>query len=143
MKKLNFNIHIHASPEKVWDVLWTDASYREWVSVFYPGSHALSDWQEGSRILFVEGSGQNGMFSKIARLIPNEYMSFQHLGEWKNGAEAPGESAWENAFENYRLSATENGTDLQVEIDAHEPHAEYFQDIFPKALDKVKALAEQ
>lgn len=146
MKKLNFTIHINATREKVWNILWTDATYRAWTSVFHEGSQAQSDWKEGSKILFVGSDGKNGMVSKIARLIPNEYMSFQHLGELKDGVEdyeAAKTQGWGDAFENYTLTAAGGTeTELTVELDAESSFTDYFQDKFPKALAKVKELAE-
>jgi len=34
MKKINFNIEIDASAQKVWQVLWSDSTYRKWTSAF-------------------------------------------------------------------------------------------------------------
>ncbi len=145
MKKLTFSIQINAPKERVWSILWTDETYRAWTTVFHPGSYAQSDWKEGSKILFLGGDGSDGMVSKIARLIPNEFMSFQHLGEMKNGVEdvdSPAVKVWEGAHENYTLQEKNGGTELGVELDADNSFADYFLDKFPKALEKVKELAE-
>lgn len=144
MQKLTFSTHIRASKNRVWHVLWDDASYRQWTAAFHEGSYAESDWQEGSKILFL-GSGGDGMVSRIARLVPNEFMSFQHLGEMKGGvedfssAEAQG---WAGAHENYTLRENGGGTELSVELDVENSFAEYFVGAFPKALARVKELAE-
>jgi uncharacterized protein YndB with AHSA1/START domain len=146
MKKLTFSIQIDAPKEQVWNVLWNDESYRAWTSVFHPGSYAKSDWKEGSKILFLGGDGNDGMISTIARLIPNEFMSFQHLGELKNGVEdydSPSAKGWAGAMENYTLQEKNGGTELSVELDADNSFADYFTQAFPKALDKVKELAEK
>ena len=145
MKKRIFTTPINASKERVWDSLWEDQNYRYWTSVFAECSSAESDWQEGSKILFLDGKGM-GMTSKIARKIPYEFMSFQHLGYIKDGvedfaiAEAKG---WAGALENYTLREENGITTLTVELDNDEEHAGYFQDTFPKALEKVKELAER
>lgn len=81
------------------------------------------------------------MSSRIAKLVPNEFMSFEHLGEIKNGVENLSTS-WSGAHENYRLRPTDTGTELSVEIDIDDSFAEYFLGTFPKALAKIKALAE-
>ena len=86
MKKLNFSIEIKAPKEKVWRILWDDITYRKWTGAFSEGSYAVSDWEEGSKILFLSPNGE-GMFSTIAKKIPNEFMSFKHLGMVKNGVE--------------------------------------------------------
>lgn len=144
MKKLSFIISINASPEKVWNVLWEDATYRQWTNAFSEGSHAISDWKEGSPILFLGPDG-GGMFSEIAKLIPNEYMAFRHLGMAKDGKRAPDTEetkGWAGAMETYTLKRNGNATDVTVELDTVEDHAGYFQETFPKALAIAKKIAE-
>lgn len=139
MTRLTFSISIHAPRERVWQVLWDDATYRQWTAVFSDESHAESDWQEGSFVRFLDGKG-NGMLSRIARLVPNEWMSFEHLGQLRDDAED--RTKWSGFMENYRLTHSERGTVLQVEVDTEDEYADVFRDLFPKALQKVKELAE-
>lgn len=144
MHTLNFSIQINASKEKVWNVLWDDKTYREWTSVFSEGSYAVTDWKEGGRVLFLSSDGE-GMFSLIAKNNPNEFMSFKHLGVIKNGKEQPSDEEtkkWSGAMENYSLKETNHVTELSVEINVTEGHVEYFNETFPKALEKVKGLCE-
>ncbi len=144
MKKLNFSTQINATKERVWNILWDDATYRQWTAAFHEGSYAESDWQEGSKILFL-GPGGNGMISRIARLVPNEIMTFEHLGEMKEGVEdftTAAEKGWAGALEHYALHEINGGTKLFVELDWDDEFADYFQKTFPKALEKVKELAE-
>lgn len=75
MKKFDFLIEIKAPKIKVWNVLWDDATYRKWTATFSEGSQALSEWREGSKVLFLSPGGE-GMFSIIHKKIPNEFMSF-------------------------------------------------------------------
>ena len=79
MKTLRFTITIHAPKEAVWATLWNDSTYREWTSVFSEGSYADTDWKEGSKVLFLSGTGE-GMYSTIARNKPNECSS--NIWEW-------------------------------------------------------------
>jgi len=144
MKQLNFTIHINAPREKVWKVLWDDASYRKWTAVFSEGSYAVTDWQEGSKVLFLSPSGE-GMFSRIAKSVPNQLMSFEHLGTVKDGVEQPATDetkGWEGAMENYQLEDKNGGTQLTLTMDMMEAHENYFKEHFPKALETVKSLAE-
>ncbi len=140
MKKINFSVDINAPREKVWNVLWDDASYRSWTSVFSEGSHAETDWKEGSKVLFLNETG-DGMVSKIAKKNEPEFMSFEHLGEVKNGVEEQKE--WAGAHEDYMLKETNGITHLQVEMDSTAEFEEYFSKTFPKALEKVKELSEK
>ena len=145
MERKEFTIDINAPREKVWDVLWQDDSYRKWTSVFSEGSHAETDWKKGSKVLFLDGKG-SGMIAKIAENIPNEYMSIQHLGMLNDGVE-DFESAkvkeWAGALENYTLENKDGKTHLVVDMDIAEEYKDYFANTWPKALDKVKELAEK
>lgn len=144
MERRTFKISIDAPREKVWDILWSDATYREWTSVFSEGSRAESDWKQGSKILFLDGKGA-GMVSTIAVKKAPEFMSFKHLGEVHAGVEdltSKRVSEWSGALENYTLKSVHGKTELSVEIDLADEFKDYFLEIFPKALDKVKSLAE-
>ena len=140
MTTLNFSVEINAPKEKVWQILWDDQSYRQWTSVFMEGSHAKSDWQEGSKILFIAPSG-DGMFSTIHKKVDNSQMVFKHLGEIKGGIETT--SNWGGAFESYFLTDKDGATELKVELNTTEDFQQYFKDTFPKALALVKQLAEK
>ena len=144
MKTLTFNTSINASPEKVWKTLWEDETYRKWTSAFSEGSYALSTWKEGARVFFLAPSG-DGMFSEIAKLVPNEYMAFRHLGEMKGGKEQPETEItkqWSGCMETYTLKANGHATDLTVTVEIVEDHADYFNGAFPKALALLKEIAE-
>lgn len=144
MKKYRFTTHINAPRERVWQILWDDATYRAWTAAFTEGSYAESDWQEGSKICFMAPGG-HGMVSRIAVLVPNEKMTFEHLGEIKNGVEdvtSPAVQNWAGSQEKYELHDQDGGTRLDVELDGSEAEADYFAKTFPIALAKVKELSE-
>ncbi|HEX8332923.1 MAG TPA: SRPBCC domain-containing protein [Segetibacter sp.] len=144
MEKLHFTQTINAPKEKVWSTLWEDETYRKWTSAFSPSSYAESDWKEGSKILFLDGNG-SGMVSKIEANKPNEFMSFKHLGEVKNGVEDTESDAvkgWAGALENYTLKEAEGKTELAVEMDVHPEYKDMFMKMFPNALEQVKILSE-
>ena len=142
MTKLHFSTEIDAPREAVWKALWDDASYRDWTSVFSEGSYAVSDWKEGSKIQFIDPKSGSGMSAVIQSMRPNEFMSFRHVAEIKIGKElAPG--GWSGAMENYTLSDNGRGvTTLGVDLDAGDEHRATFEDLFPRALARVKALSE-
>lgn len=152
MEKQQFKVSIDAPREKVWSILWNDATYREWTSAFMEGSKAetegskaVTDWKKGSKVLFLSASNE-GMVSRIEENIPNEFMSFKHLGVVKDGVEdIGGEKAkeWAGSLENYTLKNVNGRTELTVDIDVSDEYKDYFQTTFPKALDKVKELAEK
>jgi uncharacterized protein YndB with AHSA1/START domain len=145
MEKQEFKIAIDAPREKVWNILWDDDSYQAWTAAFTEGSHAITDWKKGSKVLFLDGKGM-GMVSKIDETIPNEYMSFEHLGYVKDGVEDVSSEEVKNfagAHENYTLKDVDGKTELIVDMDINDQYKDYFTQTFPKALAKVKELAEQ
>jgi hypothetical protein len=144
MEKLNFSIDINAPKEKVWKVLWDDETYTKWTSVFCEGSSATTDWQEGSKVLFLDGKG-SGMVSKIEAKKPNEFMSFKHLGAVKDGVEdttSEKVKEWAGALENYTLKENDGVTTLTVEMDVVEEFKDFMLKTFPGGLQKVKELSE-
>lgn len=142
LTQLQFSIDIKAPRQKVWDVLWDDATYRDWTSAFAEGSYAVSDWQEGSKIRFLDPGSGSGMSAVIERKRPNEFMSFRHMAEIKDGQEQP-PAEWSGAMENYTLKDNGSGTTLTVDLDAPDEFREVFEEKFPKALQRVKTLAEK
>lgn len=145
MEKSTFKITIDAPREKVWEVLWGDASYRQWTAVFAEGSRVETTWEKGSKVLFL-GNSNEGMVARIADKVPNEYMSFQHLGEVNNGVEdvtSDKVKAWAGAFENYTLTNVNGKTELLVDMDLADEFKDYFTKTWPQALEKVKELSEK
>lgn len=147
MEKNEYRITINATREKVWNTLWNDDTYRAWTAPFAEGSNARTDWKKGSKVLFLDNNNE-GMVSTIAENRPNEYMSIRHLGIVKNGVEdydSEESKKWGNSFENYTLKFVNGGTELVVDMSSDsipEEYKDYFAQTWPKALNKLKELAE-
>jgi uncharacterized protein YndB with AHSA1/START domain len=144
MEKMNFKTVINATPEKIWKVLWDDETYRKWTSAFAEGSCAETDWKQGSKVLFTDGKG-SGMVSRIAENRPNEYMSFEHLGEVHDGVEdttSERVQQWAGSHENYTLKKAGDKTELIIDMDIAEEYKDMFSQMWPKALENVKNLSE-
>ncbi len=149
MQKLHFSIMIQAPKEKVWHTMLDDQSYREWTTVFNPGSYYKGDWSKGSKILFLgphpDGSGEAGMVSRIADNKPYEYISIEHLGLIKDGVEdATSEAAKKMtpAFENYTFVEKDGATEVVVDIDVDDEYREMFEKMWLEALPLLKEIAE-
>ncbi|SFH19132.1 SRPBCC domain-containing protein [Pedobacter insulae] len=146
---MDFNIEINASREKVWDVLFGEKTYPIWTTAFSEGSKVETDWKKGSKALFLDSSNR-GMVSRIADNVPNEYMSIEHLGMYDNGVEdyeSEQVKMWAGAKENYTLTDLGGKTNLHIfmEMDESEQNKQMidmFAEMWPKALAKVKELAE-
>lgn len=145
MEKLQFKTVIDAPREKVWNVLWGDATYGQWTSAFSETSRVETDWKPGSKVLFLDGSGM-GMVSRISENRAPEYMSFEHLGEVKDGVEdteSDRVKQWAGAHENYTLRNAGGKTELMIDMDITDEFKDMFEKMWPKALANVKQLAEK
>jgi len=150
MHKLNFSIVINAPKAKVWNTMLDDATYRVWTEAFTPGSHYVGDWSQGSKILFLgpnKTGGASGMVSRIKENRLHEYISIEHLGEVHDGKEdtsSEAVKAWAGAHENYTFKEKDKNTEVLVGIDSSGGEfEEMFKDMWPKALQKLKELAEK
>ncbi len=148
-KTLHFEIEINAAADKVYRLMLEDKTYREWTTEFNATSRYEGSWDKGSKILFLgddEHGNTGGMVSRIKENIPNEFISIEHLGVIEKGIErTSGEDIeqWAGALENYTFKSDGGKTLLQVEMDSNEEFAEYFTDMWPKALKKLKAICER
>ena len=145
MQKEKFSIMIHAPREKVWQVLWGKSTYPVWTEPFGAGSRVETDWQEGGRVLFLSGEN-DGMIARIAKKNDNEFMSFEHLGMIdKDGNEdfdSEKVKPWAGSREDYRLTENDGKTELEVELDVDDSYKDFFQDSFPRALQRIKELSQ-
>lgn len=139
MEKIEFKTEINASAEKVWDVLFGKDTYPKWTVAFAENSSVETDWQKGSKAIFGDGTG-NGMLAVIEDNIPNKFMSIKHLGEVKDGKEELKD--WGEPLENYSLSEKDGKTELKIDMGITDEWKGYFEETWPKALQKVKDLAE-
>jgi len=76
---------------------------------------------------------------------PNEYMSFEHLGEVKDGVEdisSEKVKVWSGSKENYTLKDAGGKTELIVDMDISEDFKDYFINTWPKAMEQIKVLSE-
>jgi hypothetical protein len=138
------SVDIHAAKANVWDVLINDKFTRIWYAEFSDGAHAQTDWQVGSKTLFIDNTN-NGLIGKVIANKPNELISIEFSGEVRNGIEDyDGESAQaiKGGLESYRLSEKNGITHLQIEADLTEDFATLMSVAWENALQKIKSLSE-
>ncbi len=146
MKNLQFAETIDATPEDVWHAMLDPEPYRVWTSAFGEGGYYEGGWETGDRILFLGPGGMEGMVSEIAESRPHEFVSIRHLGVVQDGVEdTESEEArkWAPAYENYTLRPKGDATELEVSTDVAEEYEEFMSDAWPKALAKLKEVAEK
>lgn len=143
MEVLKFSIKISASPEKVWNVLFTDENYPKWAKVFCEGSKAETSWEKGATVEFIIPDG-NGTFAIIQEKVTDQLMVFKHLGVLENGKKMDNEASkqWKDVKESYELIEIKGKTNLVVEMDSIAEYSAHFKEEFPKALKRIKELSE-
>lgn len=148
MEKLTYSIAINAPVEKVFTTMLAPDTYKQWTYEFNPTSHYEGGWNKGDKILFIgiddEGK-KGGMVASIEENIPNKYVSIRHYGLLDGDneiTEGPAVEGWANALENYSFSETDGITTVTADVDVNENYVDYFNETWPKALDKLKNICE-
>ena len=149
MKTLQFTKEINAPAQKVWDALWSEATYPQWTAPFNPapdgGSLMRSDWKLGGKTLFLDTKG-NGMISTIRTMNEPYEIAFEHLGEVIDGKEDTASEkvkSWAGSLEEYHLSESNGTTTLKASVQTGEEWAGMMNDGFTKGLEIVKKISEQ
>ena len=152
MKKLQFKVSINAPVAKVYDFMLginSKSTYEQWTSLFNPTSTYEGSWVKGNKILFVgvdEKGEKGGLVSEIAENIPSQFVSIRHYGLLtadKEITEGPEVEKWANGFENYSFEENNGTTSVTVDLDTTEDFVGYMNEIYPKALGKLKEMCEQ
>lgn len=148
MQKLQYHINISAPAAKVAETMLGKDTYSQWTSVFNPTSYFEGGWNKGDKIYFIglnkEGK-KEGMVSEIAEHIPNRFVSIRHYGIYNNGeeiTEGPEVEKWAGGNENYTFTENNGSTTVTVDVDVTDEFTGYFNDTFPKALQKLKEICE-
>lgn len=140
-----FQIQINAPAIEVWQHMIDAKDYVDWTTPFCEGSYFEGSWEKGTTIRFLSPQG-GGMYSRIVENRKGEFISIEHLGEISATGEIDTEServrSWAPAFENYHFVAKDGGTLLRIEMDVSQEWDDYMQSTWPKALERLKAIAE-
>ena len=151
MKKITFKEHINAPVQIVYDTMLginDIKTYEEWTSQFNPTSTYEGLWKKGETMYFIgtDDSGKRGgMISEIVENIANKFVSIKHYGIVDGDQEiTSGEQveSWAGSLENYYFEDINGSTTVIIELDVDENYLDYFSDTWPKALKKLKELAE-
>jgi len=142
MQKLQFSINIEAPRERVWNTLWEDKTFRDWANNIDEGMYMVGEIKEGNQVQFFSISGY-GVTSLVEKLAVNEFVSFRHMADTQDNGEREREKEWTGGTESYSLAENDGVTTLTVNMDVPPGQEETFKDRLPKALAKVKMLAEE
>jgi len=148
MKILQFRMDINAPVEKVYSTMIDEASFIEWISVFSPNFSYKGSWEKGKTITYIspdKNGSLNGMISRIEENIPNELIHIQPIGILEDGVEyLEGEKVegLEEFYEKYTFSSKDGATEVMIETAVYEELEDYFGEMWPRALEKLKAICE-
>lgn len=140
MKFLEFEIQINATPEKVWETLFTQDSYKKWASAMNEGTYFEGNWEVGSIMKFLDPQN-NGMYNLVIENIRFKVLGMKHLGWILKGELSP--QNWEDSTLNYILEPSENGTLLKGTVNSLDEFVEFFNSKYPQNFEHIKRLAEE
>jgi hypothetical protein len=143
MKEMQFSIEIFATNEKVWNTLWQDETFREWAGIIDPGTYMVGDLREGNEVQFISSENGYGVTSRVEKLVAGEFLLLRHHADTQDDGKREREKEWTGGKERYSLAAKDGTTTLSVAFDVPLELEEYFKANYPKALERVKVLAER
>lgn len=136
-------IEVNAPAANVWKVLTEEKYYLQWYALFCEGTTAITEWKEGSKIIF-EANGM-GLIGKIAVFRPNEELLIEMTGLLQNGVEdydSPEAKKTIQGTEHYLLTEKNGVTTLHTAADIDEEYYEQTSQSWDAAKAKIKELAE-
>lgn len=139
---MQFTVEIKATKETVWNVLWQDETFRQWAGIIDPGTHLVGELKQGNEVQFISANGY-GVTSLVAELRENEFLLLKHQADTKKSGQQERDKEWTGGEESYALEEQNGTTIVTAAFDVPPDLADYFTENYPKALDKVKKLAEE
>ena len=143
MKEMQFQVAINAPKETVWATLWQDETFRQWAGIIDPGTYMVGELKQGNEVQYISLENGYGVTSLVKKLIPGEYILLRHSADTQEKGKKEREKEWAGGEESYTLIEREKLTILTVKVDVPPKLEEYFKITYPKALERVKELAER
>ena len=123
--------------------LWQDETFREWASIIDPETYMVGDLKEGYEVQFISSSSGYGVTSLVEKLVAGEFLLLKHRADTQENGKLEREKEWTGGEESYSLAEKDGITTLSVAFDVPPELEEVFQVNYPKALARVKGLAER
>lgn len=140
---MKFTIEINATKQKVWDTLWQDDTFREWAGVIDPGTYMVGDLKKGNEVQFISAENGYGVTSLVEKVITGEFLLLRHSADTQDVGTRERTKEWTGGAESYTLTEKDGITSLTTIFDVPLEMEEYFTTAYPKALARVKQLAEK
>lgn len=142
MKEMQFSIEINATKERVWDTLWQDETFRQWASIIDPGTYMTGDLKVGGEVQFISSKNGYGVTSLVEKLTPGEFLLLRHRADTQDSGKQQRDKEWTGGEESYSLTEKDGVTTVTAAFGVPPEMEDYFKVNYPKALRKVKTLAE-
>lgn len=140
---MQFTIQIRATRQRVWNTLWQDETFRDWASIIDPRTYMIGELKEGNALQFISAENGYGVTSLVEKLVPGEFLLLRHSADTKEQGTQERDKQWTGGAERYTLSEKDGTTTLTVMFDVPPELEEYFERNYPRALERVKILAER
>jgi len=142
MKELRFSTSIQSDKETVWATLWDDKTFRQWASIIDPGTYMVGELKKGNEVQFISSENGYGVTSLVEACIVYEFVLLRHSADTQDTGSEKREKQWTGGKEWYTLKESDGATELSVGFEVPDELREYFEEHYPVALARVKALAE-
>lgn len=103
----------------------------------------VGEMKEGNEVQFISSVSGYGVTSKVSKLIPNVFVSFRQMLDTKERGRLKREQEWAGGEESYSLADHGGVTTLTATLDVPAGQEETFKVRFPKALERIRTLAEK
>lgn len=101
------------------------------------------DLKQGNEVQFISAANGYGVTSLIETLVINEFLLLRHSADTQDGGKRERKNEWTGGEESYSLTEKDGMTTLTVAFGVPPELEDYFTVNYPKALEKVKSLAEK
>ena len=142
MEDMQFSVLIKANRDDVWDVLWQDETFRDWAGLIDPGTYMRGELKEGNEVEFISDENGYGVRSLVVAMIKGEFLLLHHEADTQDAGLRQRENEWTGGQERYVLIEENGVTELTVTSSVPVEMEEFFMVNYPKALQRVKELAE-
>ncbi|NDI99435.1 SRPBCC domain-containing protein [Flavobacterium sp. LaA7.5] len=145
MKNITYTISIVASPQKVWNTMTGQETYKDWTNAAWPGSDFKGEWKQGENLRFV-GQDGSGTLATVTTFDPYNKILLTHIAMLQPGSIEDTESEWAKnwigSLESYSFAEKNGSTELTIDMKIHEKWEEMFNKDWPKALARLKQICE-
>ena len=145
MKNVTYNINIAASPQKVWDTMIGQETYKEWTAAAWPTSDFKGEWKQGEKLYFA-GEDGSGTLATVTTFDPYKKILLTHIALLQPGNVEDTESEWSKkwigSLEGYNFAEKDGSTELTIEMKIYDEWEDMFNKDWPKALARLKEICE-